>query len=51
MGYLGLALGTLRQALEAGYRDFALLRRATDLAALRRHPGFEETLRKFERQR
>jgi hypothetical protein len=47
--YLEAALGTLQQALASGYKDFARLRKASDLAILRRHPGFEETLRKFER--
>jgi len=43
-----LALKTLRQAIELGYRDFRYMREDRDLDAVRHDPRFRQLLREFE---
>lgn len=43
-----LALKTLRQAIELGYRDFRYMREDRDLATIRHDPRFKQLLREFE---
>jgi serine/threonine-protein kinase len=46
---IDLALATLREALEAGYRDFEQLRKFNDLRLVRERPEFEKLLAEFEK--
>ena len=48
MKQLDLALKTLRQAVELGYRDFRYMKQDRDLEALRRDPRFKQLLREYE---
>ena len=43
-----LALRTLRQAVELGYRDFRYMREDRDLDAIRSDPRFRQLLREYE---
>jgi tetratricopeptide (TPR) repeat protein len=43
-----LALKTLRQAVELGYRDFRYMREDRDLDAIRHDPRFRQLLREYE---
>jgi tetratricopeptide (TPR) repeat protein len=43
-----LALKTLRQAIELGYRDFRYMREDRDLDAIRHDPRFRQLLREYE---
>lgn len=43
-----LALKTLRQAVELGYRDFRYMKQDRDLESVRRDPRFKQLLREFE---
>jgi tetratricopeptide (TPR) repeat protein len=43
-----LALKTLRQAVELGYRDFRYMREDRDLDAIRHDPLFRQLLREYE---
>src|SRR5262245_5661512 len=44
-----LALKTLRQAIELGYRDFRYMREDHDLDSIRHDPRFRQLLREFEK--
>jgi hypothetical protein len=44
-----IALQTLRELLEAGHRDFRWLENARELAALREHPEFQQSLREYKK--
>jgi len=44
----GLALKTLRRAIELGYRDFRYMREDHDLDSIRHDPRFRQLLREFE---
>jgi hypothetical protein len=48
--YLGIALDCLREALGAGFKDFAHMRDDTELAALRGLPEFERLFPKGDSQ-
>jgi tetratricopeptide (TPR) repeat protein len=43
-----LAIKTLRQAVELGYRDFRYMKQDRDLESIRRDPRFKQLLREFE---
>ncbi len=43
-----LALATLRQAVELGYRDFRYMREDHDLDSIRQDPRFRQIIREFE---
>jgi len=43
-----LALKTLRQAVELGYRDFRYMREDRDLDSIRHDPRFRQLLREYE---
>jgi tetratricopeptide (TPR) repeat protein len=43
-----LALRTLRQAIELGYRDFRYMREDHDLDSIRHDPRFRQLLREYE---
>ncbi len=43
-----LALGTLRKALEFGYRDFRYIQQDQDLDPIKKDPRFKKLLREFE---
>lgn len=45
-----LAIGTLRKALELGYRDFRFIHQDHDLDAIRKDPRFRKMIREFERR-
>ena len=44
-----LALTTLRQALELGYRDFRYIQKDRDLDPIRKDPRFRKLMREFEK--
>lgn len=44
------AIGSLRTALEKGYRDFGWMMEDTDLKGLHAHPGFSALLAEFKVQ-
>lgn len=45
-----LALGTLRKALELGYRDFRFIHQDHDLDSVRKDPRFRKLIREFEKR-
>jgi tetratricopeptide (TPR) repeat protein len=44
------ALGTLRRAVELGYRDFRYMRQDRDLDSVRDDPRYRQLLREFEKR-
>ncbi len=45
-----LALGSLRKAVELGYRDFAFIDEDRDLDAIRKDPRFRQLMREYRKK-